>query len=71
VEEALIFWRKSFSSTTDDKFNKDYKYNIRHGYGLEGKRMNYPPKSCVHFSPCTAEDLVLNVCPGPVASASS
>jgi DNA primase large subunit len=44
VEEALIFWRKAFSSTTDDKFNKEYKYNFRHGYGLEGKRMNYPPK---------------------------
>jgi DNA primase large subunit len=44
IEEALIFWRKSFSSMTDDKFNKDHKYNIRHGYGLEGKRMNYPPK---------------------------
>lgn len=32
---------------TDDKFNKEYKYNIRHSYGLEGKRANYPAKKCV------------------------
>ncbi|GAA6003477.1 DNA primase subunit PRI2 [Rhodotorula paludigena] len=46
VEEALAFWRKSFSSITDDKFNKEYRYNIRHNYGLEGSRKNYTPKSC-------------------------
>ncbi|GAA6011155.1 hypothetical protein JCM11491_006742 [Sporobolomyces phaffii] len=46
VEEAIVFWRKSFSTITDDKFNKEYKYNIRHGYGLEGSRKNYTPKSC-------------------------
>lgn len=47
VEEALAFWRKSFSTITDDKFNKEYRYNIRHNYGLEGSRKNYTPKSCV------------------------
>ncbi|TDL27346.1 DNA primase, large subunit [Rickenella mellea] len=47
VEEAIIFWRKAFGGTmTDDKFNKEYKYNIRHSYGLEGKRMNYPAPTC-------------------------
>ena len=44
IEEALIFWRKSFSGYTDDQFNKQYKYNIRHSYGLEGRRANYPAK---------------------------
>ncbi|KAF5315758.1 hypothetical protein D9611_004627 [Ephemerocybe angulata] len=47
VEEAIVFWRKSFSRITDDKFNKEYRYNIRHTYGLEGKRANYPAKNCL------------------------
>ncbi|KAG5648781.1 hypothetical protein DXG03_000130 [Asterophora parasitica] len=46
IEEAVVFWRKSFDRLTDDKFNKEYKYNIRHSYGLEGKRANYAAKSC-------------------------
>ncbi|KAI0647160.1 DNA primase large subunit [Trametes meyenii] len=46
IEEALVFWRKSFSKIQDDKFNKEYRYNIRHSYGLEGKRANYAAKSC-------------------------
>lgn len=33
LENALIFWRQSFKLMTDDKFNKEYKYNVRHGYG--------------------------------------
>jgi DNA primase large subunit len=50
IEEALVFWRKSFSKFTDDKFNKEYKYNIRHSYGLEGGRRNYPPKRYTVFA---------------------
>jgi len=46
IDEAITFWRKSFSNITDDKFNKEYKYNIRHSFGLEGKRANYPAKTC-------------------------
>ncbi|KAK0546840.1 DNA primase subunit pri2 [Tilletia horrida] len=46
IEEAMVFWRRSFANMTDDKFNKEHKYNIRHGYGLEGRRMNYPARSC-------------------------
>ncbi|KAI0079949.1 DNA primase large subunit [Panus rudis PR-1116 ss-1] len=49
IEEALAFWRRSFSNIQDDKFNKEYRYNIRHSYGLEGKRANYPAKSCVQI----------------------
>ncbi|KAH8924830.1 DNA primase, large subunit [Atractiella rhizophila] len=48
IEDALRFWKTHFtrSDITGDKFEKEYKYNIRHSYGLEGRRMNYPPKSC-------------------------
>ncbi|EIN07484.1 DNA primase large subunit [Punctularia strigosozonata HHB-11173 SS5] len=49
IDEAITFWRRSFSNMTDDKFNKEYKYNIRHSYGLEGKRANYPAKSCLQI----------------------
>jgi len=46
VEEALTFWRTAFSATPSDKFDKEYRYNIRHSYGLEGQRKNYRAKSC-------------------------
>ncbi|KAJ3562332.1 hypothetical protein NP233_g9648 [Leucocoprinus birnbaumii] len=49
IEEAIAFWRKSFSKITDDKFNKEYRYNIRHSFGLEGKRANYPAKNCLQI----------------------
>lgn len=49
VEEALLFWRRSFSTMSDDKFTKEHRYNIRHGYGLEGRRLNYPAKSCARI----------------------
>jgi DNA primase large subunit len=46
LDEAIVLWRRMYGATmSDDKFNKEYKYNIRHGYGQEGKRANYPPKS--------------------------
>ncbi|KAG9045970.1 hypothetical protein FS837_005328 [Tulasnella sp. UAMH 9824] len=47
LEEAMIFWRKSFSGMSDDKFRKEYSYNIKHTYGQVGSRINYTPKSCV------------------------
>ncbi|CAG8525975.1 6556_t:CDS:10 [Dentiscutata erythropus] len=57
VEEALIFWRKSFSTITDEKFQKDYAYNIRHNYGMEGKRQDYLPLNC--------HSIITNKQPGP------
>ncbi|KAI9493481.1 DNA primase large subunit Spp2 [Zychaea mexicana] len=47
VEEALVFWRTAFSNITDDKFQKEYSYNIRHNYGLEGRRVSYAPYNCM------------------------
>lgn len=49
VEEAIKFWSRAFTEgghMTMDKFNKEYLYNFRHNYGLEGNRINYKPWSC-------------------------
>ena len=47
VEEALKFFKKKYEKKTPgDKFEKQYAYNIRHSYGLEGKRSDYAPYSC-------------------------
>lgn len=47
VEEALKFFQKKYEKKTPiDKFEKEYAYNIRHSYGLEGKRVNYTPYTC-------------------------
>ncbi|KAM0302726.1 hypothetical protein HYE67_009661 [Fusarium culmorum] len=51
LEECLVFWRKSFNKMTDDKFNKEHRYNIRHVYGDVGGDSNrrgggYSPFSC-------------------------
>ncbi|GMM31009.1 DNA primase subunit [Martiniozyma asiatica (nom. inval.)] len=51
--EALKFWQMEFTSgpgaMTMEKFNKEYKYNLRHNYGLEGARINYKPWSCAQI----------------------
>ncbi|EKM82746.1 hypothetical protein AGABI1DRAFT_53177 [Agaricus bisporus var. burnettii JB137-S8] len=57
IEEAVAFWRKSFDRMTDDKFSKEYKYNIRHSYGLEGKRANYPAKNCLQILTSSPSDV--------------
>ncbi|SPN98767.1 related to DNA primase large chain [Cephalotrichum gorgonifer] len=51
LEECLIFWRTAFSKITDDTFNKEYRYNVRHTYGDVGGDANrrgggYSPYSC-------------------------
>jgi DNA primase large subunit len=34
---------------TPERFNKEFKYNIRHTYGLEGARTNYKPWDCARI----------------------
>ena len=47
VEETLKFFQKKYEKRTPiDKFEKEYAYNIRHSYGLEGKRQSYNPFNC-------------------------
>ncbi|KAI8626295.1 DNA primase, large subunit [Xylariaceae sp. FL1651] len=51
LEECLVFWRSSFHKITDDTFNKEYRYNVRHSYGDVGGDSNrrgggYSPFSC-------------------------
>ena len=43
LEQALIFWQTAFSKFPPEQFNKMYSYNIRHMYGMEGKRTDYTP----------------------------
>lgn len=48
IEDALLWWRRLFGvgtgKMTEDHFKKEYQYNIRHSFGLEGAKKNYPPK---------------------------
>ncbi|KAF2095737.1 DNA primase, large subunit [Rhizodiscina lignyota] len=51
LEDALLFWRRSFRNMTDEKFDKEYRYNVRHSYGDVGGDANrrgrgYTPYSC-------------------------
>ena len=51
LEESLMFWRSGFNKITDDTFNKEYRYNVRHAYGDVGGDSNrrgggYSPFSC-------------------------
>lgn len=36
MEDCLLFWRQSFKLITDETFNKEYRYNVRHAYGDVG-----------------------------------
>ena len=48
LEDSLHYWRDGFSQKIDaDKFEKMYAYNIRHNYGVVGKRTSYTPYSCI------------------------
>ncbi|KAL1306556.1 hypothetical protein AAFC00_005245 [Neodothiora populina] len=51
LNECIVFWRQAFKLMTEDKFKKEYLYNIRHAYGDVGGDSNrrgrgYTPYSC-------------------------
>ena len=51
MDDCLIFWRQSFKLITEDTFNKEYRYNVRHAYGDVGgdairRGRGYSPFSC-------------------------
>jgi len=51
LDDCIHFWRSAFKTHTDDTFNKEYRYNIRHAYGDVGgdatrRGRGYAPFSC-------------------------
>lgn len=44
--DSMIFWERSMYSVPPSTFKREYSYNIRYNYGLEGKRKDFPPWSC-------------------------
>jgi len=62
VEEALLFWRTSFSKIDESKFNKEYRYNVRHAYGEVGGDMNRRGRG---YSPYSCQKILTEHPPGP------
>ncbi|KAH8652143.1 eukaryotic and archaeal DNA primase, large subunit-domain-containing protein [Xylariales sp. PMI_506] len=62
LEECLVFWRSSFSKITDDQFNKDYRYNVRHSYGDVGGDSN---RRGGGYSPYSCQKILMEHPPGP------
>lgn len=54
VEEAVKLWRSIFKNKGEDEFNKQYLYNIRHLYGLEGSRKPTNAPNCVQLGKSTS-----------------
>jgi DNA primase large subunit len=62
LEECIMFWRRSFKLMTDDKFNKEYKYNVRHSYGDVGGDANRRGRG---YTPYSCQKLLTEPLPGP------
>jgi DNA primase large subunit len=62
LPEALVFWRTSFRNMTDDTFNKEYRYNVRHAYGDAGGDSNRRGRG---YSPFSCQKILTEHPPGP------
>ncbi|KAI9734564.1 MAG: hypothetical protein M1834_002165 [Cirrosporium novae-zelandiae] len=62
LDQALIFWRQSFTKITDDVFNKEYRYNVRHAYGDVGGDANRRGRG---YSPPSCQKILTERAPGP------
>ncbi|KAF7556622.1 hypothetical protein G7046_g6243 [Stylonectria norvegica] len=62
LEECLMFWRSSFNKITDDTFNKEYRYNVRHVYGDVGGDANRRGNG---YSPFSCQKILTEHPPGP------
>ncbi|KAF1992037.1 DNA primase, large subunit [Aulographum hederae CBS 113979] len=62
LEDCIIFWRKSFRLITDEKFAKEYRYNIRHSYGDVGGDANRRGRG---YTPYSCQKLLTEALPGP------
>ncbi|KAL2175148.1 eukaryotic and archaeal DNA primase, large subunit-domain-containing protein [Thermothelomyces heterothallicus CBS 202.75] len=62
LEESLIFWRSAFNKITDDTFNKEYRYNVRHAYGDVGGDSN---RRSGGYSPYSCQKILTEHAPGP------
>ncbi|MEN2496934.1 MAG: hypothetical protein MHMPM18_001392 [Marteilia pararefringens] len=46
-ETSLNFFKKIFTKKMSvERFNKEYSYQIRYNYGMEGKKVSYSAQSC-------------------------
>lgn len=46
-DDQIEYYRGTFTKKmAGEKFNKEYKYGIRHHYGMEGNKKNYSPNGC-------------------------
>ena len=50
LEESYQVWRGNFTkdpAMNAEKWQKEYAYGVRYNYGMEGKRTNWNPHSCM------------------------
>jgi len=46
LEDTILMFKKNFACA-EDRFEKEYRYRIRHIYGKEGSKINYQSVGCV------------------------